>query len=311
MSTPNPLAPQGSLLEKQGRGRSSFQIIGFIGALHVFVLCALLWIGCKQDKPAGALDGPDSALPGQDGGLPPVAEPPSALNPIATNPLPATGANPPPVAPPVAGVGADGLPPTPAPGTAPAETLPLPVPSIPGAGVGPDTGADATGGAAPSEHKVVSGETGAVIAKKYGVSVKALQAANPSVNWNRMKIGQVLAIPSPTAKAADATPGVLPGSADGAAAVGSGGGSAAEESSSYTVRPGDTGSRIAKKFGVSWRKIRDLNGLTSDGLKPGQKLNIPAKGAATAPAPTGAAAPAAAPVPVAPVVTPLPSTGGR
>lgn len=311
MSTPNPLAPQGSLLEKQGRGRSSFQIIGFIGALHVFVLCALLWIGCKQDKPAGALDGPDSALPGQDGGLPPVAEPPSALNPIATNPLPATGANPPPVAPPVAGVGADGLPPTPAPGTAPAETLPLPVPSIPGAGVGPDTGADATGGAAPSEHKVVSGETGAVIAKKYGVSVKALQAANPSVNWNRMKIGQVLAIPSPTAKAADATPGVLPGSADGAAAGGSGGGSAAEESSSYTVRPGDTGSRIAKKFGVSWRKIRDLNGLTSDGLKPGQKLNIPAKGAATAPAPTGAAAPAAAPVPVAPVVTPLPSTGGR
>ncbi len=311
MSTPNPLAPQGSLLEKQGRGRSSFQIIGFIGALHVFVLCALLWIGCKQDKPAGALDGPDSALPGQDGGLPPVAEPPSALNPIATNPVPATGANPPPVAPPVAGVGADGLPPTPAPGTAPAETLPLPVPSIPGAGVGPDTGADATGGAAPSEHKVVSGETGAVIAKKYGVSVKALQAANPSVNWNRMKIGQVLAIPSPTAKAADATPGVLPGSADGAAAGGSGGGSAAEESSSYTVRPGDTGSRIAKKFGVSWRKIRDLNGLTSDGLKPGQKLNIPAKGAATAPAPTGAAAPAAAPVPVAPVVTPLPSTGGR
>lgn len=311
MSTPNPLAPQGSLLEKQGRGRSSFQIIGFIGALHVFVLCALLWIGCKQDKPAGALDGPDSALPGQDGGLPPVAEPPSALNPIATNPLPATGANPPPVAPPVAGVGADGLPPTPAPGTAPAETLPLPVPNIPGAGVGPDTGADATGGAAPSEHKVVSGETGAVIAKKYGVSVKALQAANPSVNWNRMKIGQVLAIPSPTAKAADATPGVLPGSADGAAAGGSGGGSAAEESSSYTVRPGDTGSKIAKKFGVSWRKIRDLNGLTSDGLKPGQKLNIPAKGAATAPAPTGAAAPAAAPVPVAPVVTPLPSTGGR
>lgn len=310
MSTPNPLAPQGSLLEKQGRGRSSFQIIGFIGALHVFVLCALLWIGCKQDKPTGALGGPDSGLPGQDSGLPPVAEPPVAINPGSTNPLPATGTNPPPIAPPVAGVGAGGLTPNPAPGTAvtgPAETLPLPGATVPGS----DAGAGAAGGAAPSEHKVASGETGAVIAKKYGVSIKALQAANPTVNWNRMKIGQVLAIPAPTAKAADATTGVTPGSAAGTAAGGAGAGSVTEESSSYTVRPGDTGSKIAKKLGVSWRKIRDLNGLTSDSLKPGQKLNIPAKGAATAPAPAGAAAPAAAPVPVAPVVTPLPPTGGR
>ena len=312
MSTPNPLAPQGSLLEKQGRGRSSFQIIGFIGALHVFVLCALLWIGCKQDKPTGALGGPDSGLPGQDGGLPPVADPPVANNPGSANPLPTADTNPPPVLPPpVPGVvpGA-GTPPA-VPGTAgtvPAETLPLPVP-------GADAGAAATGGAASSEHKVASGETGAVIAKKYGVSVKALQAANPTVNWNRMKVGQVLAIPAPTGKAADAKPGVAPAPAEAAPAGGAG--TASEDSSSYTVRPGDTGSKIAKKFGVSWRKIRDLNGLTSDSLKPGQKLNIPAKGAASAPAPAGAAggavpvAPVAAPVPVAPVVTPLPSTGGR
>jgi len=201
MSTPNPLAPQGSLLEKQGRGRSSFQIIGFIGALHVFVLCALLWIGCKQDKPTGALGGPDPGLPGQDSGLPPVAEPPVAINPGSTNPLPATGTNPPPIVPPVAGVGAAGLTPTPSAGTAvtgPAETLPLPGATVPGS----DAGAGAAGGAAPSEHKVASWETGAVIAKKYGVSIKALQAANPTVNWNRMKIGQVLAIPAPTAPTA-------------------------------------------------------------------------------------------------------------
>lgn len=242
--------------------------------------------------------------------MPPVAEPPVAINPGSTNPLPATGTNPPPIAPPVAGVGAGGLTPNPAPGTAvtgPAETLPLPGATVPG----PEAGAGAAGGAAPSEHKVASGETGAVIAKKYGVSIKALQAANPTVNWNRMKIGQVLAIPAPTAKAADATTGGMPGSAAGTAAGGAGAGSVSEESSSYTVRPGDTGSKIAKKLGVSWRKIRDLNGLTSDSLKPGQKLNIPAKGAASAPAPAGAAAPAAAPVPVAPVVTPLPPTGGR
>lgn len=302
MSTPNPLAPQGSLLEKQGRGRSSFQIIGFIGALHVFVLCALLWIGCKQDKPTSGLGGPDSGLPGQDGGLPPVAEPPVAINPGSTNPLPATGTNPPPLPPPAAGVGAVGVTPP------PAVPEPLPVPPVQPV---PEAGAGATAGSAPSEHKVASGETGAVIAKKYGVSIKALQAANPTVNWNRMKIGQVLAIPASSPKAPDAKPGVKPSAASGVPAPGGAAGAPAEDASSYTVRPGDTGSKIAKKFGVSWRKIRDLNGLTSDSLKPGTKLNIPAKGAATGSAPAEAAAPAAAPVPLAPVVTPLPSTGGR
>ena len=51
MSTPNPLAPQGSLLEQQAKGRSTFQVISFIGAVHVVLLCGILWTACGNDKP--------------------------------------------------------------------------------------------------------------------------------------------------------------------------------------------------------------------------------------------------------------------
>ncbi len=81
MSTPNPLAPQGSLLEKQGRGRSTVQAISFILALHVFVLCALLWGGCKQDKSSGP-SGAETPLPGPDGSLPPLVDAPPVTDPL-------------------------------------------------------------------------------------------------------------------------------------------------------------------------------------------------------------------------------------
>ena len=43
----------------------------------------------------------------------------------------------------------------------------------------------------------------------------------------------------------------------------------------YTVQSGDTLSLIAKAFGSSVPKIKEMNGLKSDALKVGQKLNIP------------------------------------
>ena len=44
-------------------------------------------------------------------------------------------------------------------------------------------------------HAVRSGETPSIIARKYGVTVKALMAANPGVNPNRLKVGTVLKLP--------------------------------------------------------------------------------------------------------------------
>jgi LysM repeat protein len=44
-------------------------------------------------------------------------------------------------------------------------------------------------------HIVTSGETAAAIARKSGVKLSALQAANPGVNLGRIRVGQVLNLP--------------------------------------------------------------------------------------------------------------------
>jgi nucleoid-associated protein YgaU len=67
--------------------------------------------------------------------------------------------------------------------------------------------------------------------------------------------------------------------------VGGGGGSWGEEGGgeegSYTVKSGDTLSKIGQHHGVAWRDIheanRDVIGDDPDLIKPGQKLRIPKK----------------------------------
>ncbi len=54
----------------------------------------------------------------------------------------------------------------------------------------------AEAGPGPGEYKVKQGEGGSAIARKLGVSLSALQAANPSVNWNKMQPGQILKVPA-------------------------------------------------------------------------------------------------------------------
>jgi len=46
-------------------------------------------------------------------------------------------------------------------------------------------------------HAVASGETEAAIARKFGMKLSALQAANPGVNPNKLHVGQILNIPPP------------------------------------------------------------------------------------------------------------------
>ena len=50
--------------------------------------------------------------------------------------------------------------------------------------------------ATPRPHTVVAGETAAAITRRFGVKLSALQAANPGVNLSRIRVGQVLHIPS-------------------------------------------------------------------------------------------------------------------
>jgi LysM repeat protein len=139
---------------------------------------------------------------------------------------------------------------------------------------------------AGKEYIVVKGDSFAKIAKKNGVSVKAIQAANPGVEPTKLKVGQKLSIPA---------------SSGGASASGMTGGPVSTGSSmggeTYTVKSGDTLTKIAKMQGTTIKAIRAENNLTTDHIKVGQKLKIPAK--------TEAAAPVAPPPP--PYTAPAPA----
>jgi LysM repeat protein len=151
--------------------------------------------------------------------------------------------------------------------------------------------------AAGTEYVVVKGDSFAKIAKKNGVSVKAIEAANPGVAPTKLKVGQKLSIPATSGSAA------APATAGAQASTGS---STGEEA--YTVKSGDTLTKIAKAHGTTVKAIRAENSLTTDHIKVGQKLKIPAKveAAASAPAPV---VPAPAPAP-APSTTPAPAPAG-
>lgn len=49
--------------------------------------------------------------------------------------------------------------------------------------------------AGPGEYVVKSGDTGTKIAKANGVSISALTAVNPGVNFSKLKVGQKLKLP--------------------------------------------------------------------------------------------------------------------
>lgn len=51
--------------------------------------------------------------------------------------------------------------------------------------------------AAPRTHAVAPGETEAAIARRYGIRLSALQAANPDVNPEKLHVGYILKIPAP------------------------------------------------------------------------------------------------------------------
>jgi len=105
------------------------------------------------------------------------------------------------------------------------------------------------------------------IATKNHVKVAALVAANPGIEPTKLKIGQKIHIPAPTTATLASAAGTAADSATGEHV--------------YTVKSGDTLSRIAGQTGASVRAIRSENNLKTDKIVVGQKLKIPAKATAT------------------------------
>jgi LysM repeat protein len=137
------------------------------------------------------------------------------------------------------------------------------------------------------EYVVVHGDTLGKIAKNHGVTLSALKAANPGVVPAKLKVGQKLTIPAG---------GSAPAGASAATDMGMGGGEI-----TYVVKSGDTLTKIAKAHGTTVKAIEAASGLSTTQIKVGQKLKIPAKAEAAAPA---------APAPMAPPVGAPPAPAG-
>ena len=100
---------------------------------------------------------------------------------------------------------------------------------------------------AEREHVVQKNETLSGIANRYGVSLKALQLTNGLSNPNHLVSGKKLVIPE-----------------------------GAVQEAPYLIKPGESLSLIAAKFGMSTSKLASYNGIAKPNLiRAGQKLMIP------------------------------------
>jgi LysM repeat protein len=295
-NSPNPLIPQGSLEKQTSKAKSNVKVAVYsIVAVHaVLIFGVLMQGGCKKDEPKpttqDALTTPSAPMTSTNDGF--YGNPGDAGHPVATPTTPSA---------PVTGTTDQfGNPISPV-GTAPVTTPTAPVtPGVaPTAPTVVDTGMSAPaapleGAGSMQQYKVVKGDVAYTIAKKNKTTVAKLTAANPGVDIAKLKIGQTLNVPA-AATAPSAPPATATASTVAApAATGS--------TTTYEVKSGDTLYGISKKTGASVKAIRAANNLKVDRINVGQKLKIPVKASASAPA-----APVSEPVITAPASVPTPS----
>jgi len=120
--------------------------------------------------------------------------------------------------------------------------------------------------AAAQPHVVKRGETLSSIANRHRVSVVSLTAANSLRNPHALRPGQRLVIPGSQAprQAAEFR-------------------TASSQPKSHVVKPRETLSKIASRYGVSLRELAAANGISNpDALQRGQRLVIPGPQSRTA-----------------------------
>ena len=252
------------------------QKLGLVLGMNMAVACLVLQ-GCKANKPGRELPPPEVTTVDQPAEQP--AEQPVVTDIETTTPAPSV------------------------PGAVPQqETMPatpttrtvgkLPPPAKPAAAKKPaapasSTAAAAAAPAAATVHTVKKGELLSSISKKYNVKLSAIVAANPGLNPDRIRIGQKINIPGSSAvpksdvmlAAAPAPAGVAPAAANTTAPVKvkpafkpyTG------PTKEYVVKGGDSLGKIALASGISIRALKELNGLTKDTVRVGQKLKVPAE----------------------------------
>src|SRR6266852_4369815 len=124
---------------------------------------------------------------------------------------------------------------------------------------------------AASTYVVRPGDTLTQIGLRYGVTAQTLASVNTLSDPSRLTPGQVLKIPR--ARAALGVPQAQPAASRATQPA---------LLAVYWVRGGDTLYGIAGRYGVTADVLKEANGLWTDIIVPGQRLDIPARGSAAA-----------------------------
>lgn len=231
MNTPSPLVPQGTI-ERQSKGKT-VRIAIIVISIHAVFFAGLLMQGCNHDETKGTLKSAEATnsneLPPLDGGYY-----------GGTQELAQAVASTYPVNPP----------------TQPAAEVTSQIPAPMAPEPLPESG---------KPYTVAKGDTLSRIAKANGVTIGAITRANPSLDPSRLRPGQKIQLPMPSAASAGMA-FAEPSKPETASSV----------TGVYTVKPGETLTRIAKQHGTTVRAIRAANNLKSDRLLVGQKLKMPA-----------------------------------
>jgi LysM repeat protein len=154
---------------------------------------------------------------------------------------------------------------------------------IPTTSVAVQPAAPAAPAAVSGVHIVAPGETLSMIARRYGVTLSALLAANNIPNPNRLLVGQRVLIPGAAASApAAANP---PAAVNPPAAAPE---TPAAQVRTHVVKRGEGLARIAAQYGISWQALANFNNISNpDLIYAGMVLRIPAPGSPEAAAPSG------------------------
>lgn len=179
----------------------------------------------------------------------------------------------------------------PLPGT-PIQVAPAPTP-VP-APIAPRTG---------TPYTIRRGDSLSGIAARHRITWRELADYNHIADPNRIRVGQTILLPPDAVGTAAAPQTGAPAPVAPAPAPAMAG------SGTYVVQPGDNLTVVARRNNTTIRALREVNNLSSDTIRVGQTLKLPAGGTSTSMADTGRSVPAPSPVATPRPVTP-PSTGG-
>jgi LysM repeat protein len=258
-NTPNPLIPQGTLPDQRGKAHIRIAVFTIL-TVHLVLFTALLMAGgCKQKSTESTGD-TNVLAPNIDSNLANfTSTPPSTSPPVVPTPIVPTPVVPTPV-------------------------VPTPVIDTPPV-------------ANERVHTIVKNDSFYTLAKKYGVSMKAIADANPGVDSTKLKIGEKIKIPAATTPS-PTTSSLTTTATDAPEKI-------------YTVKSGDRLYNIAKNEGTTVKAIMALNGLKTTQIKVGTKLKIPVKAPAapTTPAVAPGTPPDTAPTGATPVIPAVAPSG--